>query len=176
VKLLALVFFHERPRLNARHFAPEASVLLMATIVALARALEPRKRIALVLALVAGAALLADDVYVARARGERRASLVAYTAALERFAPEPGRALVARNGYRLSWTRPGVFIAYPPATEKTLVWFDSKLPLSGVVLDVAEPLVAPVLANTGHPPARLGPFRLAGTDRSLGVTLLHYTR
>ncbi len=173
-----MLFFHEVPRLNARHLAAESALLLVAAAGGASELAAGRRRALLAaLAAVVAAALLAIDVDVAAARARGRRTFERYTGALERLAaPEPGHVLVAYNGCRLPWVRPGVFVACPPATEATLRWLEQKLPISALVLDVAEPLVSDALRRTGRAPRRLGSFELAATDRSLGVTLLVYEK
>ncbi len=166
-KLAFLLLVYEEPGLNARHFAPESAVLLLAV---LAGASRP------VIALVA-APLLALDLHVAHARHVERERLERYAATLERVAnvTAPG-ALVAYNAHLTTWDRPGTFTILPPASVATLEWLAGHAELQAAVLDATEPLLAEALLREGRIPRRLGPLTITGTDRSLGVTLVIYER
>jgi hypothetical protein len=164
-KVLFLLLLYEEPGLNARHLAPESALLLVAGTCAF-----PRRWLVLL-----AVPLLAIDLHVARWRGDEREKLATYTAALCRVGdPRPGAALVAYNAHRVPWERPGTFTVLPPASDATLAWLSSRVPVQALVLDANEPLVARRLITRGQPPSRLGDFKLVRRDTSAGMTLLLY--
>lgn len=174
-KVVFLVFIYEPPGFNARHLAGESAPLLLAVALA-AGSFAPRRAL-VALAALAGLAFVADDIHIARCRAERRGQLTGYSSALGRVAATPpGRVLVASNAWPLAWSRPGLFVALPPATERGLALFAERVPADTLVLHAREPLVARHLVAEGAVPQRLGDFELAARDVSLGVTLLRYER
>ncbi len=172
VKAATSLVFHEPPGLFARHLGAEGVVCFLAAVVWFARS----GRGALAAAAVALVFSLGTDVVIARGHAHRLESQRRLARVVDALCPPTGGVLCSENAGRLAWERPGQFVLLPPWTEATLEKVTRVVPVDRLELDVWEPLVARPLQATGRVPERIGAFRLARRDASLGPTLLVYER